>query len=287
MEPITCPQCGANNPPESSTCVLCGSSLLDGASSPLVAQGLVQEAPPEEAVHHLDLPSQMVANPRRALEKYPQETSLRGLKTLGIAAIFIIAYPIASWIVDAIYKNRVSLIALAFRGLAFFAVLLSLIALVMGVRLFISGMLAPKRKSPQDTVQTFLGSLADQLFERAYNCLTDTAQHAGAIRFPKNDDLQKTMPDIQFQTLEGFKAFWLRIKFTWVPQWKEMKITNLGSQAAKIVIPVKASRLVKSGRKDETVHEVFYWQFFALEKDGYWFLANGFIWPTKDRYVDI
>lgn len=59
----------------------------------------------------------------------------------------------------------------------------------------------PKRQTAEETVAAFLGAVKHRLWNRAYDCLTDSAQKVGAV------ELQKMMPDIRIDLLESFKHF--------------------------------------------------------------------------------
>jgi hypothetical protein len=68
-------------------------------------------------------------------------------------------------------------------------------------------MAVPRRQTSEETVAAFLDAVKHRLWNRAYDCLTDSAQKVGAVELQKMDYLQKMMPDIRIDSLESFKHF--------------------------------------------------------------------------------
>lgn len=55
----------------------------------------------------------------------------------------------------------------------------------LGLRSFLVSSLNPNLSSPKSSLKCFLNSIRSDLYERAYNLLTDQAQKAGRVKLPR------------------------------------------------------------------------------------------------------
>ncbi len=240
------------------------------------------------AHYEIELARQRVRTPQRALEKFRFETKLTAVKNAGIAVAALVGLPLLALVlhlIDSAVKGDLfpgHLFALLFLVSAPF---IFLAFVLVSVRVLTVGYSTAKRATPAEAVKTFLDAVELGLWQRAFNCLTDTAQNSGRVELPKLDYLQKKMPDIEIESSESLKNFWGRISFQWSPQWKAMKFFPLSDRAVRIILPLTITWSVTDGgkekRREETVEAVF----LAIEKGGHWFLANGFFWPEGRKYL--
>lgn len=233
--------------------------------------------------------AQQVDNPQRALEKFSSETKVAAFKNIVgsvIVAFFVFGLPIL-WF--SLWREESSFPGSTIILLLFPVVLIVfIISMKEAIKRFSLAAVVPKRQTAEETVRTFLEAIEDRLWNRAYSCLTDSAQKVGTVELQKIDYLQEMMPDIRIYSAESFRSFWSRIKFTFKPQWDLMRSSPMNAQTTKVIVPLRATWqgwwIGQQGQKGELIED-FECPFLAVERDGYWFLANGFFWPEGLKYL--
>ncbi len=237
---------------------------------------------------HLALDSQKhnVANPERATRKY-LAVGIRNLivyPTIGgivsglawWAHLFIDRFMESSSISGVIVPDLIEMVtSLAWGLLLIVAVVVFPYCVYSGMRSFLVSSLNPNLSSPQSSLKCFLNSIKSDLYERAYNLLTDHAQKAGSVKLPRKGVLSEKMPEITIESLSSFKQFWTDMEtFSWKVKTRKIRKEALDSHATLLRIPVIVDNPSKKPPKLSFVAE-----FVLVKRQELWFLANGFLWP--------
>jgi len=145
----------------------------------------------------------------------------------------------------------------------------------LGLRSFLVSFLKPNLSSPESSLKCFLNSIRSDLYERAYNLLTDHAQKAGMVKLPRKGILSEKMPEIVIENLSSFKRFWTDMEtFSWKAKTRKIREKVLDSHVTLLIIPVIVDNPLKKRQKLS-----FEAEFVLIKRQELWFLANGFLWP--------
>lgn len=145
----------------------------------------------------------------------------------------------------------------------------------LGLRSFLISFLNPNLSSPQSSLKCFLNSIKNDLYERAYNILTDHAQKAGRVKLPRKGVLSEKMPEIVIENLSSFKRFWTDMgTFSWKAKTRKIREKALDTHTTLLTIPVIVDNPSKKRHKLS-----FEAEFVLVKRQELWFLANGFLWP--------
>jgi hypothetical protein len=143
------------------------------------------------------------------------------------------------------------------------------------IKIVIGSLFKPNLKTPESAVRSFLSSLQKGLYKQAYNLLSDTAQKLGKLEMPKNNIMQKKMPDLNFDDLHTFASFWQRIEFPWKQSDLERpKAQTINDSVAIVELRIDMDRT--SIRWEEFPLSA---KFVTVKRGGLWIIANGFFWP--------
>ena len=193
----------------------------------------------------------LVVNPDRATETFSAEAVSQSKLWFVFGAVFA-AVALLLWfaflsevlprmpsIIDALDLSQ-TIKLLLFLGVLFGAPLLSALMFRWALDLKRRASQAPKRETPEDTVQTYFHAIANSLYSRAYNCLTDSGQTA-SFSGPRLDSLQRLMPDVDFNSLPSFQTYSRKVSFLWNPKYAEIRKEPFDSQTVKSELPFFAS----------------------------------------------
>ncbi len=145
----------------------------------------------------------------------------------------------------------------------------------LGLRSFLVSSFNPNLSSPQSSLKCFLNSIKSDLYERAYNLLTDRAQKAGRVKLPRKGVLSEKMPEIAIEDLSSFRQFWTDMgTFSWKAKTRKISEKTLDSHTTLLTIPVIVDNPSKKPQKLS-----FEAEFVLVKRQEFWFLANGFLWP--------
>ena len=237
---------------------------------------------------HLEVDSQKqnVADPGRATRKY-LAVGIRNLivyPTIGgiisglawWAHLFVDRFMESSSISGIIIPDIIEFVtSLAWGLLLIVAIVVFPYCVYSGMRSFLVSSLNPNLSSPQSSLKCFLNSIKSDLYERAYNLLTDHAQKAGRVELPRKGVLSQKMPEIVIENLSSFKRFWTDMgTFSWKAKTRKIHEKTLDSHTTLLTIPVIVDNPSKKRPKLS-----FQAEFVLVKRQELWFLANGFLWP--------
>lgn len=224
-----------------------------------------------------------VAIPERARNTFREEARSAAKGHMGCAFAAIIGLPLLALILflidglvagDAVPFNTIGVLLLIGAPITFIA------EFALGLKTIITGMRAPKNKTPEATVQTFMEAVRYGLWKRAYNCLTDAAQATGAVTLVRKGYLQTAMPNIRVNSEGSLKRCWSGLEFSYAPQWYSMTCESLDDETAMVALPFYATWSVEQEGKEQKFSQVFECPFVVVRRGDFWFLANGFFWPS-------
>jgi len=202
------------------------------------------------------------------------------MKNLGYSLLFLVITIIILWLisigVERWVENPTTQKIIAYGMIGYLLVVILGIGKKFGA--VFSSLFRPNQKKPMAAVRSFVLAVEKGLYERAYSLLTDQAQQIEKQNFPKEDPLQKKMPDLQFNDLETFKRFWSEIKFPWklYEPWKNNP-KEISDTVALVEVTIRSE-----GTGVPSVDEYdFSAKFITVKRNGLWFVANGFFWPLK------
>lgn len=145
----------------------------------------------------------------------------------------------------------------------------------LGLRSFLVSFFNPNLSSPRSSLKSFLNSIKSDLYERAYNLLTDQAQKAGRVKLPRKGVLSEKMPEIVMEDLSSFKRFWTDMEtFSWKAKTRKIRQKAVDSHTTLLIIPIIVDNPSKKPPKLS-----FEAEFVLVKRQEFWFLANGFLWP--------
>ena len=237
---------------------------------------------------HLEMDPQKhnVADPGRATRKY-LAVGIRNLivyPTIGgivsglawWAHLFVDRFMENSSISSVIIPDIIEFVtSLAWGLLLIVAIVVFPYCLYLGLRSFLVSSLKPDLSSPQSSLKCFLNSIKSDLYERAYNLLTDHAQKVGSVRLPRKGIFSKKMPEIIIENLSSFKRFWTDMEtFSWKAKARRIRQKAVDSHYTLLTIPVIVDNPSKKRHKLS-----FEAEFVLVKRQELWFLANGFLWP--------
>ncbi len=191
-----------------------------------------------------------------------------GIVVVSISAVilYLVGDKINSVMSDSwIKKIILASIAGGMLGLFYFLV-------IHNFQAVLASLFKPNLKTPEKAVKTYFSSVKKDLYERAYNLLSDNAQELEMIKFPVETEMQKNMPDVYFHNLESFENFWSKIKFSWDLSYIQPKCKKKDERSAIVEVEITPTN-------NDTNLYGFKAEFALIKKDDYWFLCNGFIWP--------
>lgn len=141
----------------------------------------------------------------------------------------------------------------------------------------------PEQATADNALEAYLRALEDKNYQRAYSLLTDEGQGAVALNLPRENELEKVMPPVRYDSADSFSHFWSSIPFKW----------SIAPAASEPAARNKfAPREIY--RDDSTCILAVYIQtekrrfsnYFCLVKrqaggqeEQAWYIVNGFIWP--------
>jgi hypothetical protein len=223
---------------------------------------------------------QIVANPQRALEKFSSEFRSSAPKYVG-AAIgsfasfgfmgFLFSYFQLTWILIPLPSFIWSFLFFLAGGILF-----SYFLFIFFV-LFGSSRSEPEMHTPEATLKTFIGAISANFWNRAYNCLTDYAQQIGSLNFKRVGYLENNIGDVRIDSVESLKNSWKFFGFSWTPKWTMLNLKSLDPHTVKAKLPFNINWYDKKYVHLE--HRVVC-TFVLVERGGFWFLSNGFFWPS-------
>ena len=144
-----------------------------------------------------------------------------------------------------------------------------------GLRSFVVSFLKPDLSSPESSLKCFLNSIKSDLYERAYNLLTESAQKTGRIKLPRKGALSEKMPEVVIEDLPSFKRFWENVEtFCWKAKIRKIHQKDFDENITLLKIPLIADN--PSKKHDKLSFEA---EFVLVRRQGLWFLANSFWWP--------
>jgi len=232
---------------------------------------------------HLEIDPQKhnVIDPTRATRKY-----------LAVGIRNLIFYPTIGGIVSGLawwahlfvdrFMENPSIPSIIEFGISLAWGLLLIVAIVVfpycvysGLRSFLVSFLKPNLSSPESSLKCFLNSIKSDLYERAYNLLTDGAQKAGRIELPRKGVLSEKMPEIVIEDLSSFERYWKNMAaFSWKAKTRKICEKALDQNTTLLKIPLIVDN--PSKRYNKLSFEA---EFLLIKRQGLWFLANGFWWP--------
>ncbi len=237
---------------------------------------------------HLEMDPQKhnVADPGRATRKY-LAVGIRNLivyPTIGgivsglawWAHFFVDRFMENSSISGVIIPDIIEFVtSLAWGLLLIVAIVVFPYCLYLGLRSFLVSSLKPDLSSPESSLKCFLNSIKSDLYERAYNLLTDHAQKVGSVKLPRKGIFSKKMPKIIIENLSSFKRFWTDMEtFSWKAKARRIRQKAVDSHYTLLTIPVIVDNPSKKRHKLS-----FEAEFVLVKRQELWFLANGFLWP--------
>lgn len=221
----------------------------------------------------VDPKQQNVADPSRAFQSAAPEA----MRNTGIALILFfsgigILYGVGSIIESLMDDSSIKKILHTALGGAAIGLAYNL---WLKLKALSSVIIKPNLKTPQKAVKSFLSSLKNGLYNQAYNQLTDNAQIQNKIDMPRENEMQKKMPDLQFENLDGFVRFWSSIDFPWeLSEFSTLKQQDIDDNISLIDAKISIKRTIhQPGETD------FVAKFLVFKIGDLWFLGNGFFWP--------
>jgi hypothetical protein len=151
-------------------------------------------------------------------------------------------------------------------------------------RALLAGMAKPNLKVPEHTVEVFLTALRHRLYNRAYNCLTDTAQRGTYIEVKAENYLQPEDVETIEISSQGDFAQLMEQMCTAISGYQIVPKSSrfLGNDAA--VVAVMLDLTWRIGGDNMCVSESVPWEFALVKRGGYWLITNGFYWPVGRKY---
>lgn len=169
-------------------------------------------------------------------------------------------------------------ISLAWGLLLIVAIVVFPYCVYSGLRSFLVSFLKPNLSSSESSLKCFLNSIKSDLYERAYNLLTDGAQKAGRIELPRKGVLSEKMPKIVIEDLSFFERFWKNMAaFSWKTKKRKICEKALDQNTTLLKIPLIVDN--PSKRHNKLSFEA---EFLLIKRQGLWFF-----WPmvSGGRYV--
>lgn len=247
----------------------------------------------------VDPESHLVADPQRAMLSFAAETRRAAARHLGVALAALLGMPILAvvfYVIDQRTQGDAfpgNLIAI---GLIIATPFVAGGLALQAWRAFRLSRRAPQRSTVEDTLNGFFNAISVGAWENAYNHLTDTAQVIEPVPAPRDDHLQKAMPAVHIDSLNGFRDFWRAIprrasdgrSFFWDPDLSALVTDSVSSNAAVVRVSFRA---MPNGSDGELAKElaaqgfghackVLSCPFVAVKRGDAWFLCNGWFWPV-------
>jgi hypothetical protein len=229
------------------------------------------DLPAGTARYAMDPSRQQVKAPQRALQRFTFEAKFTAAKNVGIAVAALVGLPLLALILhlidrsvkgDAFPGNTFALLFLIGAPFVFLGFMLQ------SIRTLWVGCSAPKRATAAETLRTFLEAVGLRLWERAFNCLTDTAQDTGRVELPRADYLQQMMPKVRIESPESLGNFWAKVAFQWSPRWKAINTFPLDDRTARLILPLAVTWSVTNGGKEKRYEEEIETVFLAWRRAG-------------------
>lgn len=283
----------------------------------------------DEFRYEIDPDAHAVERPGRARMKFRHEARSEARRIVGdfaagslVFLVFVLLLSISIF-VQITFPRIASLMFVASTLLGFIVGSFILYGILAAgripidiVRVRLKGSATPRMDSPEETLITFFASIADNLYGRAFNCLTDTA-HVLSLSVTKRNTLERVMPDLEFNSIQSLGQFWSGIQYYYKPVRESMKIRYMGEETALITMDILATwkamgiekasyevlslYLSDSSAKSaaievnqdneefinpshsygETRRAQMTCPFLFVRRGGFWFLCNGFFWPAQ------
>lgn len=131
--------------------------------------------------------------------------------------------------------------------------------------------------TPEFTLKYFLTNIGNELYRHAYNLLTDQAKALGRVDFPRETSIQKIMPDLVIEDYNSFKNFWRKTLFNWPVLIEKIKNKDYEIKS-QFGSDYSHTAILEVTIKSES--ETFTSKFILVKRHGFWFLVNGFFWPS-------
>jgi len=86
-------------------------------------------------------------------------------------------------------------------------------------------------------LKCFLNSIKSDLYQRAYDLLTDGAQKAGRLELPRKGILSEKMPEIVIEDFSSFERFWKSMGiFCWKAKTRKIRHKALNENTTLLKI---------------------------------------------------
>lgn len=128
------------------------------------------------------------------------------------------------------------------------------------------------------------------LFERAYDLLSDQGQKLEPIHLPVDEFISEAFSSPTFQSIEEFAMYWSSIVLQWKPKLGRIIRKDMDKNTALLQLPLVIP-MVDPETSKESGKAFFDARFLAVKLRESWFLANGFFWPSEfqiwpDSYLE-
>lgn len=153
----------------------------------------------------------------------------------------------------------------------------------------------PRSNNPIRTLEAFSLAIDNELYARAYNCLTDGAQKVSRINKDKDDYLQLAMPPIEFEDAKSFRHFYSNFGFRFVFETRSLEDFTWDKVADDCVtLSLQATAYWEASELDEAHRgneesldraEGFPVSFTLVRRGEIWFLTRGYFLPKGAQFM--
>lgn len=231
-----------------------------------------------------------VDDPTRALKKYPRKGLSNVIISLVIGLVLSVVIYFLGFLIEPVAKSIPSFLWEFYIVRAFFSVLANYVPLLVvlcppiclffGINSLYKSCIRPTLSTPKKAIECFLRSTDVDLYERAYNLLTDQAQKLGKLDLNESDHVfaKKIPKEVTISDLSSFEDWWTGVRLCWPPKWKKLVRHDISPDVCVLEFPVRLSYPKACG---ELLGEPISFNavFPMIQRERMWFVVKPFIWP--------